>query len=165
MICVRLDCGVEFESKRLTQIYCSPRCRRIVSDRRLRQSDKRIASNEKHSRSEKRKDSQRGYQQTEKAKATQKKWNQSGRGQISIQETKTKYRVQNLDKTRAQNAVNNAKGAGKLSSPTICSKCDSLKNVIYHHPDITYRIENDLVVIPMCVSCHHKEHIKLRGLE
>lgn len=66
------------------------------------------------------------------------------------------YRLNNLDKARARQAVVRALKNGRLIKPTRCSLCNSEEKLDAHHADY----ERHLDVVWVCRTCHKKLHSK-----
>lgn len=66
------------------------------------------------------------------------------------------YRLKNLDKARARQAVSRALKNGRLIKPFRCSLCNSEEKLDAHHADY----ERHLDVVWVCRTCHKKLHSK-----
>lgn len=102
------------------------------------------------------------------------KWTQKWRA-VNLDKTrrlgmlsKRKERLTELGqaKERAHGKIRRQLDNGKITKPTSCTLCDSAKHRIeFHHPDLTYQPENDLIGIWLCQLCHAAEHRRLRTVE
>lgn len=75
--------------------------------------------------------------------------------------TRKRYRANYKEKCYAEGLVNEAIRNGKLKRPEACEVCKTKCKVQAHHPDYSKPLE----VMWLCVSCHAKEHNKIRELE
>ncbi len=71
-----------------------------------------------------------------------------------------KWRKENPDAYRAQNAVNNALRDGKLSRKP-CEICAATNGVHAHHKDYAKPLD----VVWLCARCHHRMHALFPELE
>jgi hypothetical protein len=81
------------------------------------------------------------------------RWQKSPEGKAKMAEKRKRNRRQ----IKARHAVSNAIRDGRLIAPIelICIRCGA-KATVYHHP--SYEPEFHLVVLPLCIPCHIKEH-------
>lgn len=95
------------------------------------------------------------YKNTEKGKKANDKYNKSIKGLLR----KSKDVLNHPEHYKARREVSNAIRNKKLKSPKglICSKCNDEKAKHYHHYN-GYGKEQRLDIIPLCISCHKKEH-------
>ncbi len=97
------------------------------------------------------------YQKTEKGIRTNKLYAQTAERKA----VKKRFRTRNQNQIKAQNAVNHAIQACKMSRPDslICHHCPTRAKEYHHH--LGYAPEHWYDVIPVCLKCHqiHKRKI------
>jgi hypothetical protein len=63
------------------------------------------------------------------------------------------------EKARAKRHVNEAVKSGRLVRPSTCARCGRIAAVEGHHADYAKTLDVEW----LCVSCHRKAHLVLRG--
>ena len=72
--------------------------------------------------------------------------------------TRTKKRnIENPEKCKARNQINNAVKLGKIDRPDYCQRCNKKRLTQSHHPDYSKPFE----VTWVCRKCHGKLHRKV----
>ena len=87
-----------------------------------------------------------------------KKWKHSERGKNSISASTKKTREKYPEKRKANICVANAISSGKLIREKSCECCGDVTKIQAHHE--SYKKENWLKVVWLCVPCHSKQHPK-----
>ena len=127
-------------------LNCVCKLCRLENDRKRRKNDpvwaiKRKMQNSIYHRKNKDKINQR-----------KKKWLQTEQGKKSKINAKNKYKKENPEKIKAQNAVYHAVKTGKLIRPKHCEICKKECRPEAHHS--SYEPEYRLSVNWLCKSCH-----------
>lgn len=65
------------------------------------------------------------------------------------------WKLDNIEKVRAEQAVHIALRRGDMVRPTQCGQCQKTAKIHAHHPDYT----KPLNVLWLCVSCHKLTHL------
>jgi hypothetical protein len=73
---------------------------------------------------------------------------------------KRAYNIKYPHKLKAKNVITHLVEEGKLMPPDNCSECHKECKPHAHHPDYS----KPKFIVWLCISCHSKEHKKLREI-
>lgn len=180
MQCSRIDCFIEFSQAKLSQKYCSSKCRRVAATRRNNLTDKRKVSKKRYQQSGKNVKVRNKHQQSDKFKAARSRYLKSKKGKAASRRDVVKYRntdkgkqasrrasalarLRHPDKIRARAAVGSAKKAKTLISPNLCARCGKFGQTVAHHHR-GYEEKYWLDIVWLCSSCHSNEHAEDKKL-
>lgn len=153
-------------SKRVKKYHQTEKGKVVLTTamKRYYQSEKGKAAqrkgNKKYRQSEKGKINKRRYQQSKKGKDAYNRYQNSKKGKVNSNRKMKRYSIRHPERKKARSAVESAVRTGRLPRPDTlqCHYCPKQAKEWHHHKG--YEPKHWLDVVPICIPCHRKCHIK-----